>query len=127
MDFFLLACAGIVSITGAISGTYGVYKIIIKPVFEKRDKRVEVLEKKHEELEKRHQDEMAKLTDEVKKNGLCLEKDRRAFESQELVNMITIKSLNALLRHALDNNHTEQMKDCSIEIEEYLFEKGTKL
>lgn len=71
--------------------------------------------------------EVADLKRQIKRHDEYFNNDKTRLDSMEKetkhVNTIVIKSLQALTEHALNGNNTEQLHECSKEMNEYLIAK----
>jgi hypothetical protein len=72
------------------------------------EKRVETIEEKIQRLDQKS------------------ERDWQAFQEQEKVNSMLLKSQWAIMSHLLDGNHTKDLEECKNEAAELLFKKGGK-
>lgn len=104
LQLFVTACAAFGTIAGAVV-------IVIKIVgyFKKPGK-------DRDEDIKRH----SEMLDNDNKRLKELEESRK---EQEETNKVIMKSLLAIMSHAIDGNHTEQLKKAKADLEEYLIRR----
>lgn len=103
-NIFQVACAGIITIGGAGAVIVGLYKWAKKPDND-RDDRL----KKHEEL-----------LDSDNKRLKELEKEQAEMKEAQSVLM---KSILALMSHAIDGNHLEELEKARNDMQEYLLRR----
>lgn len=103
-NIFQVACAGIITIGGAGAVIVGLYKWAKKPDND-RDDRL----KKHEEL-----------LDSDDKRLKELEKEQAEMKEAQSVLM---KSILALMSHAIDGNHLEELEKARNDMQEYLLRR----
>ena len=103
-NIFQVACAGIITIGGAGAVIVGLYKWAKKPDND-RDDRL----KKHEEL-----------LDSDDKRLKELEKEQAEMKEAQSVLM---KSILALMSHAIDGNHLEELEKARNDMHEYLLRR----
>ena len=103
-NIFQVACAGIITIGGAGAVIVGLYKWAKKP----DDNRDELL-KKHEEL-----------LDSDNKRLKELEREQAEMKEAQSVLM---KSILALMSHAIDGNHQEELEKARNDMQEYLLRR----
>ena len=94
---FLAGCASLITIAGAGTVIYKIYKSAKKPDTERDDKL-----KKHDEL---------------------LDNDNKRLKELEESNKIIMQSLLALMSHELDGNHTEGLIKARNDLQEYLIRR----
>lgn len=76
---------------------------------------------------KPNKEQNQRIEDLEKRVGTCedkLGKDWISMGEQQEINTLNLKSLHALLSHALDGNNTHEMEACKEEIQERLFREG---
>lgn len=66
-------------------------------------------------------DEIEKRLD---KHDRYFESDHQSIDSLKHGNAVTMKSIAALMTHAIDGNHTEELKDASKEMTNFLYDNG---
>lgn len=93
------------SLCTAIFAIVKMAKLVAKPNKEQNE-RIEHLEKEMVEVKQK------------------LNKDYNSMGEQQEINTLNLKSLHALLSHALDGNNTHEMEACKEEIQERLFREG---
>jgi hypothetical protein len=103
-NIFQVACAGIITIGGAGTIIVGLYKWARKP----DDNRDELL-KKHDEL-----------LDSDNKRLKELEREQAEMKEAQSVLM---KSILALMSHAIDGNHLEELKLARDDMKDYLLRR----
>ena len=67
---------------------------------------------------------LTKLEDRMAKCESKLLNDNQSMIEQQEINSLTLKSLHALLSHALDGNNNSEMERCKEEIQERIFKDG---
>lgn len=67
---------------------------------------------------------LTKLEDRMAKCESKLLNDNQSMIEQQDINSLTLKSLHALLNHALDGNNNSEMERCKEEIQERVFKDG---
>lgn len=100
-NIFQVACAGIITIGGAGAVIVGLYKWAKKPD-DDRDDRL----KRHDEM-----------LDSDNKRLKELEKEQAEMKEAQSVLM---KSILALMSHAIDGNHLEELENARNNMQEYL-------
>ena len=111
VSMILGVCAAIVTISAAI----GVLAKAIdkaKQPEAKQNARLEAIEKRLDDIDKT-----------LTKHGEFLTNDDNRFKAIEKSNKITQASLLALLKHALNGNDINSLRDAEKNLEEYLLEK----
>ena len=103
-NFIQIACAGIITLGGAGAIIVGLYKWAKKPD-DNRDDRL----KKHDEL-----------LDNDNKRLKELEKEQVEMKEAQSVLM---KSILALMSHAIDGNHQEELKVARDDMQDYLLRR----
>lgn len=96
-QLFLAMCGSIATIAGAGAVLYGIYKALKKPDSE-RDMKL----KRHQEL---------------------LENDNKRLKELEESNKIIMQSMLALMTHAIDGNHTDELKQARDDLQKYLIRR----
>lgn len=92
-----LLCTGIITIGGAGAIIASVYRWSKNPDKERDEK--------------------------LKKHGELLDNDNKRLKELEESNKIIMQSMLALMSHAIDGNHTEQLKKAKDELQNYLITK----
>lgn len=111
VSMILGVCAAIVTISAAIG-------VIAKAIDKakqpeaKQNARLEAIEKRLDDIDKT-----------LTKHGEFLTNDDNRFKAIEKSNKITQASLLALLKHALNGNDINSLRDAEKNLEEYLLEK----
>lgn len=111
VSMILGVCAAIVTISAAIG-------VIAKAIDKakqpeaKQNARLEAIEKRLDDIDKT-----------LTKHGEFLTNDDNRFKAIEKSNKITQSSLLALLKHALNGNDINSLRDAEKNLEEYLLEK----
>lgn len=90
-------CAALVFLTTLLGGL----SYVLKPLKNYKDKQIEV-DNRLDKIEERE------------------EKDDKRFEKYDKDLQQVLLSVNVLLSHSIDNNHTQQLKDRKKELDEYL-------
>lgn len=103
-NIFQVACAGIITIGGAGTIIVGLYKWAKKPD-DDRDDRL----KRHDEM-----------LDSDNKRLKELEKEQAEMKEAQSVLM---KSILALMSHAIDGNHLEELENARNNMQEYLLRR----
>lgn len=103
-NLFQIACAGIITIGGAGTIIVGLYKWAKKPD-DNRDDRL----KRHDEM-----------LDNDNKRLKELEREQAEMKEAQSVLM---KSILALMSHAIDGNHQEELKLARDDMQEYLLRR----
>ena len=80
---------------------------------------VKKLKAPHETLEARVAANEAK----IKVNAQHLDNDNKRFQEQEEVNRLLLRSVLNMQSHMLDGNHTNEMKQCRDDINQYLLNR----
>lgn len=96
-QMFLAMCGSIATVAGAVAILYNIYQKAKQP----DTKRDETLEK-HSEL---------------------LDNDNRRLKELEDSNKIIMQSMLALMSHAIDGNHTEDLKIARDDLQKYLIRR----
>lgn len=96
-QLFLAMCGSIATIAGAGAVLYGIYKALKKPDSE-RDMKL----KRHQEL---------------------LDNDNKRLKELEESNKIIMQSMLALMTHAIDGNHTDELKQARDDLQKYLIRR----
>lgn len=96
-QLFLAMCGSIATIAGAAAVIYAIYKKAKQPDTE-RDETLA----KHSEL---------------------LDNDNRRLKELEDSNKIIMQSMLALMSHAIDGNHTEDLKQARDDLQKYLIRR----
>lgn len=96
-QLFLAMCGSIATIAGAAAVIYSIYKKVKQPDTE-RDETLA----KHSEL---------------------LDNDNRRLKELEDSNKIIMQSMLALMSHAIDGNHTEDLKQARDDLQKYLIRR----
>lgn len=96
-QLFLAMCGSVATIAGAGAVLYGIYKALKKPDSE-RDMKL----KRHQEL---------------------LENDNKRLKELEDSNKIIMQSMLALMTHAIDGNHTDELKQARDDLQKYLIRR----
>jgi hypothetical protein len=104
LDMFLAACAGFITVAGAASIVMKIVDYFKKPG------------KDRDEDIKRHSEMLNNDNKRLKE----LEESRK---EQEETNKVIMKSLLAIMTHAIDGNHTEQLKEAKNDLEKYLINR----
>ena len=107
----LSVCAAIVTISAAIG-------VIVKAIDKAR-----APEKRQNERLDAHEKRLNALDDIIVKFREYFDNDDRRFKEIEKSNKITQSALLALLKHSLNGNDTESLKEARKNLEEYLIEK----
>ena len=107
----LSVCAAIVTISAAIG-------VIAKALDKAR-----APEKEQNERLDAHEKRLNALDDIIVKFREYFDNDDRRFKEIEKSNKITQSALLALLKHSLNGNDTESLKEARKNLEEYLIEK----
>lgn len=97
LQLFVTACAAFGTIAGAVVIIIKIVNYFKKP----NDERDEGL-KRHQEM---------------------LDNDNRRLKELEESNKILMQSMLALMSHAIDGNHTDQLKKAKADLEEYLIRR----
>lgn len=100
----ITACAGIITISGAISVIVSVIAKAQAPN-KLQDSRIENLENKVEKFEE------------------LLAKDKERFDDIESGNRVTQRAILALLAHGIDGNEIDGMRSAKHDLERYLIER----
>lgn len=103
------------AITGALTSVAALFSLALKP-FTKLKERVTALEKQVKDLENLLDDHQEKLV-----------KDHRSFLLQQEVNHLLLESTSNLLKHNVDGNHSKQMMDCAMRIDDLVFARGSSI
>lgn len=96
-QLFLAMCGSIATIAGAGAIVYEIYKALKKPDSE-RDMKL----KRHQEL---------------------LDNDNKRLKELEESNKIIMQSMLALMTHAIDGNHTDELKQARDDLQKYLIRR----
>lgn len=72
---------------------------------------------------KQQDERLGELEEKSKKHDRMLENDNRRLKDLEEGKRIEHRALLALLKHGIDNNNIEAMKDSTKEIQDYLISK----
>lgn len=96
-QLFLAMCGSIATIAGAVAVLYGIYKALKKPDSE-RDMKL----KRHQEL---------------------LDNDNKRLKELEDSNKIMMQSMLALMTHAIDGNHQEELQKARDDLQKYLIRR----
>ena len=107
----LSVCAAIVTISAAIG-------VITKALDKAR-----APEKEQNERLDAHEKRLNALDDIIVKFREYFDNDDRRFKEIEKSNKITQSALLALLKHSINGNDTESLKEAEKSLEEYLIEK----
>ena len=107
----LSVCAAIVTISAAIG-------VIAKALDKAR-----APEKEQNERLDAHEKRLNALDDIIVKFRESFDNDARRFKEIEKSNKITQSALLALLKHSINGNDTESLKEARKNLEEYLIEK----
>ena len=107
----LSICAAIVTISAAIG-------VIAKAIDKAR-----APEKEQNERLDAHEKRLNALDDIIVKFREYFDNDDRRFKEIEKSNKITQSALLALLKHSINGNDTESLKEARKNLEEYLIEK----
>ena len=109
--FVLAICGAIVTISAAIG-------VITKALDKAR-----APEKEQNERLDAHEKRLNALDDIIVKFREYFDNDDRRFKEIEKSNKITQSALLALLKHSINGNDTESLKEARKNLEEYLIEK----
>ena len=96
-QMFLAMCGSIATIAGAVAVIYTVYKKARQP------------DTKRDEMLERHSN--------------LLDNDNKRLKELEDSNKIIMQSMLALMSHAIDGNHTEDLKEARDELQKYLIRR----
>lgn len=96
-QLFLAMCGSIATIAGAAAVIYSIYKKVKQPDTE-RDETLE-------------------------RHGKLLDNDNKRLKELEDSNKIIMQSMLALMSHAIDGNHTEDLKQARDDLQKYLIRR----
>lgn len=96
-QLFLAMCGSLITIAGAGAIIYNIYKRSKQPDTERDDKL-----KRHDEL---------------------LDNDNKRLKELEESNKIIMQSMLALMTHAIDGNHTDELKQARDDLQKYLIRR----
>ena len=111
LEVFLAVCGGLITVGGAAAVLHRWFKPLMKPL-EKLDERIGALENRNKEC--------SEFFDHDKKQ---LEKHEILLERQEEDMKMLMKSVALLLVHAETGNHTGEVREGRMELEEYLIDR----
>lgn len=111
LAFVLAICGAIVTISAAIG-------VIVKAIEKAKAPETEQNNRLDE-----HERRLNALDDIIEKFKVYFDNDDKRFKAIEKSNKITQSALLALLKHSLNGNDTESLKEAEKSLEEYLIEK----
>lgn len=97
MQLFLTVCGAVITVSGAGAAVIAIIKALRKPDTE-RDEKL----KRHDEM---------------------LDNDNKRLRELEESNKIIMQSMLALMSHAIDGNHTEDLKQARDDLQSYLIRR----
>lgn len=103
-QFFLAFLASIITMGGAGAVIYKVYNYFKKPTTERDSTLNEV-------------------KNELKSHAEKLDNDNRRLKELEDGNKVIMRSMLALMSHAIDGNHTDELRKARDDMQEYLLGK----
>lgn len=112
ITFIILLCNCVTGVAAVAALVVSISKKARMPAAE-QDRRITVLETEVEDIR-------AEIKSEAKETKVKLDKDMRRLNHMEQGSEVTCKALLALLRHGIDGNDTDAMKQARDELDEYL-------
>lgn len=110
INVILAVCAGIMSVSGALTVVIKALQKTQKPEQE-QNSRLDALES-----------EVIAIQERLKLGNKRFETDAEHIEKIELANVVTQRALLALLSHTINGNDVDSLKKAKADLEEYLTE-----
>jgi hypothetical protein len=120
---FITAIGGAIVTIGAVVTI--IFKLVnrLKAPENKQNERLDALEAKYAVIEEDLKAQKAERAETIKQFMGYFSNDDKRFKSIERSNKITQNALLALLKHALNGNDLQALKDAEKDLEAYLIEK----
>ena len=97
MQLFLTVCGAVITVSGAGAAVIAIIKALRKPDTERDEK--------------------------LKRHDEPLDNDNKRLRELEESNKIIMQSMLALMSHAIDGNHTEDLKQARDDLQSYLIRR----
>ena len=120
---FITAIGGAIVTIGAVVALIVKLFNRVKAPEEKQNKRLDALEKNYELLSEELKEQKKERAETVAQFMQYFTNDDNRFKSIERSNKVTQNALLALLKHALNGNDIDALKDAEKSLEAYLIEK----
>lgn len=120
---FITAIGGAIVTIGAVAALIVKLFNRVKAPEEKQNKRLDALEKNYELLSEDLKEQKKEQAETVSRFMEYFTNDDNRFKAIERSNKITQGALLALLKHALNGNDVNSLKDAEKALEDYLIEK----
>lgn len=120
---FITAIGGAIVTIGAVVTI--IFKLVnrLKAPEDKQNERLDALEKKYEEISEDLKEQKRQRDETITQFMQYFTNDDNRFKAIERSNKVTQNALLALLKHALNGNDLQALKDAEKSLEAYLIEK----